>query len=183
MPIRGFPDAAAAHAPWNRGVRQRFDTRTTGAAGVCTLTAGVGLIAVGLWGRLDVRRGLQRERIVSTPDATPPSRPVTSPRAARSMAEVIRENTLSATSGKTYGETPAYVDANGSPTDDRALAARDAVTGAPIESPEHALWIQSTALQTALMEAYLAARLAELTVALGATFVGVGTGLLAAARR
>ena len=162
---------------------ERFDTRTSGVAGACTTAAGVGLIAVGLWGRLDVRRGLARERIVSTPDAKRPSRPVTSPAAARSMAEVIRKNTLSATSSKTYGETPAYVDENGSPTDDRALAAKDTVTGAPVESPEHALWIQSTALQTALMEAYLAARLAELTVALGATFVGVGAGLLAVARR
>lgn len=164
-------------------MREGFDTRTTAAAGACTLAAGVGLIAVGLWGRLDVRRGLARERIVSTPDAKPPSRPVTSAAAARSMAEVIRANTLSATEGRTYGETAAYVDENGTPTDDRALAARHPVTGAPVESPEHALWIQSTALQTALMEAYLAARLAELTVALGAAFVGVGTGLIAAARR
>lgn len=164
-------------------MRQGFDTRTTGVAGACTLAAGVGLIAVGLWGKLDVRRGLARERIVSTPDAKPPRRPVTSPAAARSMAEVIRANTLSATSGRTYGETAAYVDEHGSPTSDRALAAKDAVTGAPVESPEHALWIQSTALQTALMEAYLAARLAELTVALGATFVGIGAGLVSAARR
>ena len=161
----------------------RFDTGTCGVAGACTTAAGVGLIAVGLWGRLDVRRGLARERIVSTPDAKPPSRPVTSPAAARSMAEVIRENTLSATSGKTYGETAPYVDPNGQPTGDRDVAAKDAVTGAPVESPDHALWIQSTALQTALMEAYLAARLAELTVALGATFVGVGAGLVSASRR
>ena len=108
---------------------------------------------------------------------------VTSPAAARSMAEVIRANTLSATSGRTYGETAAYVDHAGIPTSDSALAAKDAVTGAPVESPEHALWIQSTTLQTALMEAYLAARLAELTVALGATFVGVGAGLVTASRR
>lgn len=161
----------------------RLDARTGGVAGALTAAAGVGLVAVGLWGRLDVRRGLARERIVSTGDAKQPNRPVTSPSAARSMAEVIRDNTLSATSGKTYGETPPYVDATGAPTSDRALAAKDAVTGAPVESPEHALWIQSTALQTALMEAYLAARLAELTVALGATFVGVGAGLVAASRR
>ena len=164
-------------------MRQGFDTRTTGVAGAWTLAAGVGLIAVGLWGRLDVRRGLACERIVPAPDAKPPHRPVTTPAAARSMAEVISENTLSATSGRTYGETAAYVDEHGSPTSDRALAAKDAVTGAPVESPEHALWIQSTALQTALMEAYLAARLAELTVALGATFVGIGAGLVSAARR
>ena len=62
-------------------------------------------------------------------------------------------------------------------------AAKDPLTGEPLENPEHGLWLQSTALQTALMEAYLAQRLAELTVGLGAVFVGVGAGLAAAAPR
>jgi hypothetical protein len=155
----------------------------TRLTGVSTLAAGLGLIGVGLWARRDVRHGLERERITSTPDATPPSSPVTDATAARSMAEVIRDNTLSATGGKTYGETAPYVDADGQPTDDRALAARDGRTGQPLESPHHALWIQSTALQTALMQAYLAQRLAELTIGLGVVFVGVGGGLAAAARR
>jgi hypothetical protein len=157
----------------------RCEACATRAAGVSTLAAGLGLIGVGLWARRDVRRGLERERITSIPDSTP----VIDAAAARSMAEVIRENTLTATGGKTYGETPAYVDAEGRPTPERAAAAADALTGNPVESPEHALWIQSTALQTALMQAYLAQRLAELTVGLGAIFVGVGGGLAATARR
>ena len=156
---------------------------TTRAAGVSTLAAGLWLIGVGVWARRDVRHGLERERIKSTPDATPGGAPVADAAAARSMAEVIRDTTLASTGGKTYGETAAYVDAEGHPTDDRESAAKDLLTGAPLENPEHALWIQSTALQTALMEAYLAQRLAELTVGLGAVFVGVGAGLAAAARR
>lgn len=148
-----------------------------------TLVAGLGLVGVGLWARADVKRSLARERIVSTGDADPPNAPVTSGPAARSLAEVIRKNTLASTDGKTYGETPPYVDAEGTPTHDRSEAAKDTLTGDAVESPAHALWVQSTALQTALMQAYVAQRLAELTAGLGAVFVAVGAGLTAAARR
>lgn len=164
-----------------RGMARRCEACTTTAAGVSTLAAGIGLIGVGLWARRDVRRSLARERVTAA--STPPGAAVTTASGARALADVIRENTLAATGGKTYGETPAYVDAEGRPTADRAVAAPDPLTGHPVESPEHALWIQSTALQTALMQAYLAQRLAELTVGLGAIFVGVGGGLAAAARR
>jgi hypothetical protein len=57
------------------------------------------------------------------------------------------------------------------------------VTGAAVPDPAHALWVQATTLQTALMQAYLAQRLAELTAGLGATFIAVGAGLTVAARR
>ena len=151
---------------------------TTRTFGVSTIAAGFGLVGLGLWARRDVRRGLARERIVAPPDT-----PVVDAAAARSLAEVIREATLSSTGGTTYGETPGYVDAEGNPTADGALAATDALTGAPVENPQVALWVKSTALQTALMQAYLAQRLAELTAALGAVLVGVGAGLAAVPRR
>jgi hypothetical protein len=93
------------------------------------------------------------------------------------MAELIRGNTVEATGGRTYVEIDPYVDAEGDTTPDAARAAKDERTGGPIESPEHALWIQSTTLQTALMQAYTAFRLSELTVALGASFVAVGIAL------
>jgi hypothetical protein len=98
------------------------------------------------------------------------------------MAEVIRARTLSAAGGLTYAETPSYLGVDGAPTSDASQALRDERTGAPVESPDHALWIQSTTLQSALMQAYLAFRLAELTAALGAAFVAVGAGLGAAGR-
>ena len=99
------------------------------------------------------------------------------------MAEVIRGNTLSATEGKTYGETLSYVDAEGRPTADRASQRRTASRASRSRTPRMALWVQATTLQTALMQAYLAQRLAELTAGLGATFVAVGAGLTAASRR
>lgn len=148
-----------------------------------TLVAGLGLIGIGAWARADVRRALARERIMSTGTSIPPNAPVTSGPAARSPGEGIGEDTLFAAGGPTYDETPARVRAERTTTDGRSLAAVGAVTGEALESPHHALWRQSTALQTALVQAYLPQRLAELTVGLGAVFVGIGAGLAAASRR
>lgn len=155
---------------------------TTRAAGLSTLVAGTGLVGLGLWARADVKRSLARERITSPGSADPPNAPVVDAATARALAETIRDATLSATEGKTYGETPSYVDADGRPTSDRALAATDPLTGAPVDNPHVRLWVTSTTLQSALMQAYLAQRLAELTAGLGAILVGVGAGLAAASR-
>ena len=148
------------------------------AAGIAVSLAGLGFVALGLWARRDVKLTLAQERIVSTLDAEHPAAPVTNAARARSMAEVIRRNTIEATRGRTYAEVDPYVDAEGTPTADAALAATDAATGQPLENPDHALWIQSTALRTGLIQAYMAFRIAELTIAVGASFFAVGVGLV-----
>ena len=152
------------------------------AAGLAIGLAGSAFIGVGLWGRREVTRSLARERIVDGSGAGPPNAPIATATAARSMAEHIRRNTIEATGGRTYAETDPYFAADGQPTSDAARALKDERTGNPIENPDHGLWIQSTTLQTALMNAYMAFRLSELTVGLGASFVGVGIGLVAAGR-
>jgi hypothetical protein len=152
------------------------------AAGVAVGLGGLGLIAVGLWARRDVRRTLARERIVSTADARTPNAPVVNAGAARELAEIIRAITLKAAGGHTYAETPEYIDADRAPTSDESRAMRDERTGLPVENPDHDLWIQATTLQTALMQAYMAFRLADLMMALGAAFVAIGGGLAAAGR-
>lgn len=153
------------------------------AMGLAVGCAGVGLVGAGLWGRREARRALTRERVVADSNAKAQDRLVTTARRARSMAELIRRNTVEATGGRTYVEIDPYVDAGGNGTPDAERAAKDERTGSPIENPEHALWIQSTTLQTALMQAYTAFRLSELTVALGASFVVVGIGLAATSHR
>ena len=152
------------------------------AAGVAVGLAGVGFIGAGLWARREVRLALARERIVSVPEAERPSAPVTTGAAARSLAEVIRRNTVEATGGNTYAQVAPYVDAEGNPTSDSARAAKDERSGQLIENPDHNLWVQSTTLQVALMQAYVASRLAELTIAMGASRFTVGVGLAAAGR-
>ena len=151
--------------------------RDRSASGAAVGLVGLGLVGIGLWARRDVARTLARERIVFGPDR----KPVVSATTARALAESIRASTLETTGGRTYSETPSYVGIDGEPTFDLSLAARDDGTGRPVENPHVGLWMQATTLQTALMQAYLAFRLAELTAGLGATLAVVGAGL--AARR
>jgi hypothetical protein len=139
---------------------------------------GIGIAGLGLWARRDVRRGLVRERIVA-----PGGAPVTNASAARALAETIREQTLEATGGRTYAETGSYLAEDGSATSDAAEAMVNEATGKPVENPDVALWIQSTTLQSALMQAYMAFRISDLMLALGGAFVLTGAGLAAAGRR
>lgn len=83
---------------------------------------------------------------------------------------------------RVYAKVDPYVDDSGTPTAEAERAAKDERTGGRLENPEHALWIQSTALQAAPIQAYVGFRLAELTVALGAAFVAAGAGLTALGR-
>lgn len=152
------------------------------ATGAAVGLAGVAFLGTGLWGRRETRGALARERIELPVENGSASR-VTSASAVRTAAEFIRRNTLAATGGRTYAEIEPYLDADRKPTSDRAHAALDERTGAPVENPAHALWIQSTTLQAALQQAYIAFRLSELTVGLGAAFVTAGLGLAAAGRR
>jgi hypothetical protein len=152
------------------------------AGGAAAGLTGLGLIGLGLWAHRDVKRALERERIVSTPDARPPNALVTSAAAARSMAEVIRRNTVGATGGRTYAEVEPYLTGEGRPTSYAEAAGRNELTGQLLENPDHDLWIQSTTLQTGLMQAYMAFRMAELTMAMGAGLVGIGLGLVSAGR-
>jgi hypothetical protein len=170
-----MPDARAGDPL--RAVRECEGRCAQRLLGGAVALVGVGLLGVGAWARRDVRRGLSQERISIALDADSPSHPVRSASDARRLAELIRGQTVEATGGRTYAETDQFVAANGSTTSDRALALTDERTGHPISNPDYSLWISSTTLQTALMQAYLAFRIADLTSGLGATLVVVGAGL------
>jgi hypothetical protein len=154
-------------------------TSLSRALGLGVAAGGCSLLAVGLWARREVARALARERITGLPGV---DGRLKSGLAARKLADVIRESTLAATGGRTYSEVDAYVGPDG-PTSAGDQALVDERTGAPLENPEHELWLQSTTLQTALMQAYIGARLAELTAGLGALFAAAGAGLALSARR
>jgi hypothetical protein len=162
-----------------RRMTGRADPPVPTAVGAAVGLAGLAFAAVGLWARRDVARALARERIVDTSG----SEHVASAGGARAMAETIRRNTIETTRGRTYAEIDAYLDPEGTPTPDRGRAARDERTGQPVANPDHALWIESTTLQAALMQAYVAFRLSELTVGIGASFVAAGIGIAAGGRR
>lgn len=148
-------------------------------SGIGTVVSGTALVLTGLWARREVRKTLGRERIVSPAEA----KPVRCGNAARSLAEVIRRTTVEAAGGRTYAETALYVDPDGKPTSDRDRALRDERTNQPVQNPEQALWLQSTTLQTALMQAYMGSRIADLAIGLGAALVAAGTGITSATAR
>ena len=154
------------------------DSRLVPGSGLAVSLAGIGFVALGAWARREVRATLARERIVHPSDA----RPVTTGAAARSLAELIRRSTLESAGDRTYSETALYLDAERTPTSDRALAMVDERSGEPVENPEHALWLQSTTLQTALMQAYMASRIGDLMLGLGAVLLAAGAGLSASRR-
>jgi hypothetical protein len=150
------------------------------AAGGGAALAGAGIAGVGVWAHRESRRTLARERIVV--DDSGARRLVDGPRAARALAAMIRDGTLESTQGRTYAETAEYLAADGTPTSDAAAALEDPLTGTPVRNPEADLWVRSTSLQTALNQAYLAFRLADLMVGVGLALVATGVGLAAAAR-
>jgi hypothetical protein len=108
---------------------------------------------------------------------------VRSARAARLLAELIREQTVATAEGRTYSETDEYLTPDGSTTSDAALALKDERTGRPVRNPDVDMWVRSTALQTALTQAYMAFRLADLMMGVGTSLVAAGVGLVASARR
>ena len=108
-----------------------------------------------------------------------PEAPVRSASQVRALAEMIREITLSAADGRTYAETDEFLTPDGSTTSDRGEALVDERTGGPVRNPSYELWISSTALQSALLQAYMGYRIADLTLGLGATFVAAGIGIAA----
>jgi hypothetical protein len=152
------------------------------AAGLAVGLAGFVFIGTGLWGHREVRRALARERILH-PGLPEGCAAVTSATRARALAEFIRQSTIDATAGRTYAEIEPYLDSGGTPTADSASAAKDERTGQPLMNPDASLWIQSTTLQTALMQAYMAFRVSESTAALGAVLIAAGAGLAASGRR
>ena len=157
-------------------------SRLPATTGATVSLAGIAFVGAGLWARREVHAGLARERIVGTSDSSPANAPIKNGSAARSLAEAIRRSTVAAADGRTYAETDMFVGVDGSPTSDEARAIVDERTGKPVQHPDQTLWLQSTTLQTALMQAYMGERLADLTVGLGAAFFAAGLGLAAVAR-
>jgi hypothetical protein len=148
------------------------------AASVLLIAFGVGSIVVGLNGRDQVRSDLAREQIVGTPDSTIPGKLVDTGSEAQAFAKVMRHHTLEATKGQTYAQMGRYVDANGKPTNDEKVAAKDPKSGEPMANPARNIWVTETALTTALNTAYFAESVSTFVVVMGGALLLVGIGFL-----
>ena len=92
----------------------------------------------------------------------------------------MRKHTLEATGGQTYAQMGRFLDANGKPTNDENAAAIDPKTKQPVENGLRNMWVNETALTTALNTAYFAEQVATFAIVMGIALLlaGVGFGIL-----
>jgi hypothetical protein len=168
------------------------------AASIVLIALGAGAIVVGLNGRSTVSDDLKQEAIVGTPDMTPaaiareakaagltnvslPScsvagQSVDNGSRAHCFAQYMRIHALEATGGLTYAQMPHYATADGKGTND---AARALVRGGnPVDNPARIVWINETALSTALNTSYFAQSVALFAIVMGAALLLTGIGFL-----
>ena len=148
--------------------------------GVLMIAFGIGAIWTGVDGRNTVRDSLAQEGIVGTPDSTIPGQKVDTGAEAQAFAKVMRKHTLEATGGQTYAQMGRFLDANGKPTNDEKAAAISPQTKKPVENGLRNMWVNETALTTALNTAYFAEQVATFAIVMGIALLlaGVGFGIL-----
>jgi hypothetical protein len=170
-------------------------------AAVVLIVFGIGAIVVGIDGRSTVTDTLEQEKIVGSPDMTPDGiresaqaaglsdadlpdcsvadEPVDSGSSARCFADHMRIHALASSGGKTYAELPRFATADGAGTDDEAKALKDD-EGQPVSNPIRNVWINETALSTALNMAYMAEQISLFGIITGIAMLlaGIGLGIL-----
>jgi hypothetical protein len=100
---------------------------------------------------------------------------------ARCFAEYMRIHALEATGGLTYAEMGRFQSADdpadAAGTNDEAEAAKDE-EGNPISNGQRNIWINETALATALNVSYMAEQIALFGIVVGIALVITGIGLI-----
>jgi len=169
------------------------------AAGIILIAFGVASIAISANGRSTVRDSVTAEAIVGTPDMTPAAikeeaaaaglkdvnlptcsvanKAINDGNRARCFAQYMRIHALEATGGLTYAQMARYIDQNGKPTNDAAQAAKDD-NGKPVENGARNIWINETALSTALNVSYMAEQLAMFGLVVGIALLLAGGGFV-----
>ncbi len=91
----------------------------------------------------------------------------------------MKIHALEATGGLVYSQMPRYATANGKGTNVEALALK--AGGKPVDNPAREVWIQETALSTALNTSYMASQISLFGIVVGIALLlaGLGCGILA----
>ena len=167
-------------------------------ASIVLIAFGIGALVMGLGGRSTVTDNLAAQKIVGTPDMTPaaitaeakkaglnvsqiviPScsvanQAVNSGSSARCFAQYMNIHTLEATGGQVYSQMPRYATANGKGTNDAAAALTK--NGQPVDNPARNIWVNETALATALNTSYMAQQVALFGIVVGIALLLAGVG-------
>jgi hypothetical protein len=170
------------------------------AASVILIAFGIGALVAGISGHNTVRDNLSKEQIVGTPDMTPSAiaaeanaaglknvdlptcsvagKSIDTGSEARCFASYMRVHALEATGGQVYAQMARYIGKNGKPTDDVKAAAIDPKTNKPVENGARNVWVNETALSTALNTSYFAESVSVFSIVMGVALLLVGIGLL-----
>ena len=172
-------------------------------AAIVLIGFGAAAVVLGFQGQGTVHDNLAAQKIVGTPDMTPaaitaeakathlnvanltiPSctvanKAVTSGSTARCFAQYMTIHALEATGGLVYSQMPRYATADGKGTNDPKAALT--VKGVPQDNPARDVWIQETALTTALNTSYMADQISLFGIVVGIALLlsGLGFGTLA----
>ena len=173
------------------------------AAGAVLILFGVAALYLGATSYQLVRDELSQEKIVGGQDMSPEAiaegtqeaglddvdlpdcdvvdEEVDTGEEARCFAEYMRVHALEATGGLTYAQMGRYQSADnpGDPagTNDEAEAAKDE-QGEPVSNGQRNIWINETALATALNVSYMAEQLAIFGIVVGIALILTGIGLV-----
>jgi hypothetical protein len=182
-------------------VRKWFEIGGLVAAAVL-IVFGVAAVYMGFDGRSTVQSSLKQEQIVGSPDMTPAAiateakqagltgvdlptcnvanTPVTDGKTARCFAQYMRIHALEATGGQTYAQMPRFATTDGKGTNDAAAASKSP-SGQPLDNPKRAVWINETALSTALNTGYMAEQISIFGIVVGIALLlsGIGFAILA----
>jgi hypothetical protein len=173
-------------------------------SGAVLIAIGAVALFLGVGGYNTVSNELSREKIVGGSDMTPAAiqkeaqeaglpagvelpycdvvdESIDTGSEARCFAQYMRVHALEATGGLTYAEMGRYQSAsdpaNAAGTNDEEKAAKDD-NGNPISNPQRNIWINETALATALNVSYMAEKIALFGIVVGVALVLTGIGLV-----
>jgi hypothetical protein len=175
-------------------------------AATILIAFGVGALAMGVKGRIEVRDNVKREQIVGSSDMNKAAilkeakdanlsadivaqlptcdvagKAVNTGDRAKCFAAYMRIHALESTGGKTYSQMGRFLAKDGTDTNDARLAALDPKTNQPLENGARNLWVTETALATALNTAFFAEQVANfgIVVAIALLLSGFGFAVLA----
>jgi hypothetical protein len=153
-------------------------------AGVVLIAFGIAAIAMGVNARSEVRDAIAEQNITATPDAgeitngkLEPGQAIKTGAQAKAFADVMEFHALESTEGKRYAEMGRFLTASGEETNDEAQAATTA-DGRPLDNPARTVWIDETALSTALNTSYMASQLALFGIVVGVALLLAGVGFI-----
>jgi hypothetical protein len=167
-------------------------------AAVVLVAFGIAAIVLGINGVNEVHSSLKQQKITGTPNMTPSvesaaatkaglnpatlnmptcsvvGKPVTDGNTARCFANYMRVDALIATGGLYFSQMPRFATASGKGTNVESLALTK--EGKPVENPAREVWVEGTALSTALNASDIAEETAIFGIVVGAALLLAGLG-------